>query len=109
MKRVLMCLGIAAALASCLQPKVVVTAEAPAIGARVFLDGKDIGALEERTFSDTTSKTVAAGTRYAYGSFSVPSGDHELRFVAPDGRVETRRVNARGELVLHVLAKAPGA
>ena len=86
-----------------------VTAEAPAIGARVFLDGKEIGGLQERIFSDATSRTVKAGERYAYGSFSVPSGEHELRVVAPDGRVDVRRLNARGELVLHVLEKAPGA
>jgi hypothetical protein len=109
MMRLLTCLAAAAALAACLQPKVMVTADAPAIGSKVFLDGREIGALGERTFSDTTSRTVAAGTRYAYGKFSVPAGEHELRFVAPDGRTETRRVDARGELVLHVFGKAPGA
>lgn len=95
--RLALLLAAAAALAACGRVPIAITADASAVGARVLVDGKELGRLEPMQ---------DGGRPFAAARLSAPRGERRFEIVAPDGRSVSGRVDVRGDVDLR--ADFPG-
>lgn len=91
--RALALLAAALALSACREQPVLITGDASAAGARVLIDGREVGRLErqedgERVFS---SARVRA-----------PKGEHRFEVVSPAGKSASGTIAVRGDVYLRV-------
>ena len=90
-------LAAALLLAACGSP-VKIIGEAEAVGAKVFVDGREAGVMEKRVYGG--GDAGPAGQVYAAARLRVPAGTRRIKVVSSDGRALEASVDARGEAYL---------
>lgn len=89
----LLVFAVCALLAACGKSPVMISGDAASAGARVIVDGREIGRLERME----DNGRVFAGAR-----LSVARGERRFEFLAADGRSVSGRVDVRGDVYLRV-------
>ena len=89
---------LALLLAACGGSPVSVIGEADAVGAKVYVDGKEAAVMERQVYQGGTAGP--AGQVYAAARFKAPAGARKFTVVAADGRRLEAQVQVAGEVYL---------
>jgi hypothetical protein len=104
-------------VASCSRSSLYISGDEEAIGAEIYVDGEEVGYLEKRVYSGTTSKNstvvkrekrlqelleIRSGDEFAGAEIKVPAGKYKIMFISKAGKRVQKEIRIQGEQYIAV-------